>query len=73
MIAHRVSQLAPDSEAIPLAQMPQQVGVRKPEDDWTGVISQNERRKLQNRLNQRAYRAYIHQYAIIVYPTDLEC
>ncbi|KAI9927235.1 hypothetical protein MW887_003621 [Aspergillus wentii] len=41
---------------IPLVQMPQQAGVRQPEDDWTGVIDRTERRKLQNRLNQRTYR-----------------
>jgi hypothetical protein len=27
-----------------------------PEDDWTGLSSAADRRKLQNRLNQRAYR-----------------
>ncbi|KAF4155437.1 hypothetical protein CNMCM8927_002048 [Aspergillus lentulus] len=41
---------------IPLASMPQQAGVRAPQDDWTGVIDRKERRKLQNRLNQRLYR-----------------
>ncbi|OXN03096.1 hypothetical protein CDV58_07959 [Aspergillus fumigatus] len=36
--------------------MPQQAGVRTPQDDWTGVIDPKERRKLQNRVNQRLYR-----------------
>lgn len=36
--------------------MPQQVDAVTPEDDWTGVTSTVERRRLQNRLNQRAYR-----------------
>ncbi|KAJ5094919.1 hypothetical protein N7532_007210 [Penicillium argentinense] len=40
------------AQIIPLSKMPQQAGVR---DDWTGVISRKERRKLQNRLNQRHY------------------
>lgn len=35
--------------------MPQQAEVLVPEDDWTGKSSAAERRKLQNRLNQRAY------------------
>ena len=39
--------------------MRQQAGNWAPEDDWTGVTDQKERRKLQNRLNQRAYRTYI--------------
>jgi hypothetical protein len=48
---------APESKVIALATMPQQAGVRTAEDDWTGVIDPKERRKLQNRLNQRRYRA----------------
>ncbi|KAH8797757.1 hypothetical protein F5884DRAFT_687754 [Xylogone sp. PMI_703] len=36
--------------------MPQQRHVRCTDDDWTGVTSAAQRRKLQNRLNQRAYR-----------------
>lgn len=30
--------------------------INAPEDDWTGLSSAADRRKLQNRLNQRAYR-----------------
>ncbi|KAJ5647979.1 hypothetical protein N7490_004351 [Penicillium lividum] len=41
---------------IPLSKMPQQAGVQKGQDDWTGIINRKERRKLQNRLNQRSYR-----------------
>ncbi|KAL3427286.1 hypothetical protein PVAG01_00795 [Phlyctema vagabunda] len=44
------------SSAIPLAPMRQQIEVRAPEDDWTGIQSAAERRKLQNRLNARIYR-----------------
>ncbi|KAB8216496.1 hypothetical protein BDV33DRAFT_233517 [Aspergillus novoparasiticus] len=40
---------------IPVALMPEQVGVRRPQDDWTGIIDRTERRKLQNRINQRSY------------------
>ncbi|PCG97586.1 Protein of unknown function DUF3425 [Penicillium occitanis (nom. inval.)] len=39
-----------------LRQMPQRQLLRAPEDDWTGVIDQQKRRRLQNRLNQRKYR-----------------
>lgn len=50
--------LAPEctESSITLGLMPQQTEVRRPNDDWTGVTSTAERRKLQNRLNQRAYR-----------------
>lgn len=40
--------------AIALTPMVQQLEVRKEGDDWTGVTSTVERRKLQNRLNKRA-------------------
>jgi len=36
--------------------MAPQLQARKPDEDWTGVTSTVERRRLQNRLNQRAYR-----------------
>ena len=48
--------MASDSQRIELIRMSQQEAIRKPEDDWTGVIDRTERRKLQNRLNQRTYR-----------------
>ncbi|ETS79956.1 hypothetical protein PFICI_07485 [Pestalotiopsis fici W106-1] len=41
---------------VELVPMSQQNNVRKPEDDWTGITSAAERRKLQNRLSQRRYR-----------------
>lgn len=45
-----------DNDAIALGHMTERTEVRRSEDDWTGVTSTAERRKLQNRLNQRAYR-----------------
>ncbi len=42
--------------AIYFEPMSQQIGIRDPRDDWTGLESAKERRKLQNRLNQRLYR-----------------
>jgi len=44
--------------SLTLEPMPQQLGVRVAGDDWTGITSTKERRKLQNRLNQRAYSMY---------------
>jgi hypothetical protein len=44
------------NSSIALGPMRQRTEVRSPDDDWTGVTSTVERRKLQNRLNQRAYR-----------------
>ncbi|KAK9365070.1 hypothetical protein V1509DRAFT_424058 [Lipomyces kononenkoae] len=41
---------------IPVRPMLSQVDVKGPEDDWTGVSSTAERRKIQNRLHQRSYR-----------------
>ncbi|OOQ81969.1 hypothetical protein PEBR_40957 [Penicillium brasilianum] len=48
--------MSSESGYIPLGQMPQQAGVRTKKDDWTGIVDRTERRKLQNRLNQRAFR-----------------
>lgn len=45
-----------DAGPIHLSQMPHQVELRDWGEDWTGMASAAERRKLQNRLNQRAYR-----------------
>ncbi|EPS30704.1 hypothetical protein PDE_05656 [Penicillium oxalicum 114-2] len=48
--------MAPVKAVIPLARMPQQATVQTQEEDWTGITDRTERRKLQNRLNQRALR-----------------
>jgi len=42
--------------SIQLAPMQQLNEVTRTEDDWTGLTDSSARRKLQNRLNQRAYR-----------------
>ena len=41
--------------SVSLGRMPQQAHVLNLQDDWTGKSSSAERRRLQNRLNQRAY------------------
>jgi hypothetical protein len=51
--------MSSESAIIPLGQMPQQAGIRTLKDDWTGIVDRKERRKLQNRLNQRAFRMSI--------------
>jgi hypothetical protein len=43
-----------------IGRLPQQVEVRAPEDDWTGLTDPAERRKLQNRLNQRAWSTFCY-------------
>ncbi|RAH58400.1 hypothetical protein BO85DRAFT_468117 [Aspergillus piperis CBS 112811] len=44
------------SNTVTLRPMPQLEHLWTPEDDWTGVSDRIHRRRLQNRLNQRAYR-----------------
>ncbi|GKZ79696.1 diacylglycerol O-acyltransferase 2 [Aspergillus niger] len=44
------------SNTVTLRPMPQLEHLWTPEDDWTGVSDRTHRRRLQNRLNQRAYR-----------------
>ncbi|OJK00077.1 hypothetical protein ASPACDRAFT_1880550 [Aspergillus aculeatus ATCC 16872] len=48
--------MSDNATTVTLAQMPQQNHLWVPEDDWTGVVDRRRRRRLQNRLNQRAYR-----------------
>ncbi|KAK2056533.1 hypothetical protein LY76DRAFT_617811 [Colletotrichum caudatum] len=44
----------PTKNSIPVVDNPRLAELRDPSEDWTGVTSTAERRKLQNRLNQRA-------------------
>jgi hypothetical protein len=41
-----------------LDRMPQQPGLLGDDEDWTGFSSSTKRRKLQNRINQRARRKF---------------
>ncbi|KAH8672480.1 hypothetical protein BGZ61DRAFT_508997 [Ilyonectria robusta] len=51
-----MDQLGPNYPLVLLQPMQQRSEVRNTTDDWTGVTSTAQRRKLQNRLNQRARR-----------------
>lgn len=44
------------SSMVVVETMPQLLNAHNPTEDWTGVTSAAVRRKLQNRLNQRAHR-----------------
>ncbi|KAK6213552.1 DUF3425 domain protein [Colletotrichum tabaci] len=46
----------PHATSIPVVANPRLAEMKDPTEDWTGVTSTAERRKLQNRLNQRARR-----------------
>lgn len=50
-----IASSASSSIGISLGSMSQQALVQKPEDDWTGTVDRERRRRLQNRLNQRAF------------------
>ncbi|GLA09511.1 hypothetical protein AnigIFM60653_011840 [Aspergillus niger] len=60
MSRHEPSTMDPiapaSSNTVTLRPMPQLQHLWTPEDDWTGVSDRTHRRRLQNRLNQRAYR-----------------
>lgn len=45
---------------ISLVRMAQQANVACSQEDWTGVSNPGARRRLQNRINQRAYRKLLH-------------
>lgn len=52
--------MADQVPTIPVQQLPQLAELRSVEEDWTGSTGPAKRRKLQNRLNQRARREYKH-------------
>ncbi|KAB8228660.1 uncharacterized protein BDW43DRAFT_303744 [Aspergillus alliaceus] len=62
--------MIPNLTLIPVAQMPQQVGVRVSQDDWTRIIDRSARRKLQNRINQRLYNNGIHNASRLAKPLE---
>jgi hypothetical protein len=47
---------------IEILPMCQRLEIKDGKEDWTGKSSTSERRKLQNRLNQRAYRMHDCEY-----------
>jgi hypothetical protein len=55
-----------------LGRLPQQLEVRVPKDDWTGLADPAERRKLQNRLNQRAWSKCCMTSPHIALPNSVE-
>ncbi|KAH8781904.1 hypothetical protein BGZ57DRAFT_926281 [Hyaloscypha finlandica] len=58
-VEHRWNEMAImpfNSPIIEILPMCQRLEIRDEEEDWTGKSSTSERRKLRNRLNQRAYR-----------------
>jgi hypothetical protein len=48
-----------------LEEMAQQTGLLKPEEDWTGVSDPKMRRRLQNRINYRAWSKHAHSACIL--------
>jgi hypothetical protein len=60
------------ASAIPIRHMLQEYLVRAPEDDWTGKTSSAERRRLQNRLNSRAWRTSHVSDHLFLFRTDME-
>jgi hypothetical protein len=44
----------PDALPFDAASMPHQAFIRQRDEDWAGITNQRERKRLQNRLNQRA-------------------
>ena len=60
-VEHRWNEMAImpfNSPIIEILPMCQRLEIRDEEEDWTGKSSTSERRKLRNRLNQRAYRTH---------------
>ncbi|OHE92576.1 hypothetical protein CORC01_12155 [Colletotrichum orchidophilum] len=61
----------PVGTTIPVIANPRLAELRDPSEDWTGVTSTTERRKLQNRLNQRARRRRAQKKVGKHFPSDI--
>lgn len=58
---------------IDLVSMPHEAYLCNYEEDWAGVTNQKERRKLQNRLNQRARKPETRKVTVDTFDTKLCC
>jgi hypothetical protein len=56
---NEIAVMAVNTPGIEILPMRQRLDIKDGKEDWTGKSSTAERRKLQNRLNQRALRPYI--------------
>jgi hypothetical protein len=55
-IGNGSQEAGPETMDLSLGYLPQQLLAKNEAEDWSGVTSTEERRRLQNRLNQRALR-----------------
>lgn len=58
---------------IDLVSMPHEAYLCDYGEDWAGVTNQKERRKLQNRLNQRARKPETRKDTMYIFDTKMGC